>query len=456
MPSTDAAVVGSPRFAPLVAVAAVALGQAVLVFGRRPLALISISVALLAVSLAVFVRGGRPPRLRIGGVRAAIVVIGVGLLAQLIALATSSPALYAKPVAARLLVAAGATAAVVIVAELAGIARFARVRLPILAAIQLALGIWIIRASPAPPIDVYTFHLEALRALGQGLDPYGRTIPNIYGHESFYGPGLVVNGRVQLGFPYPPLSLLMAGVGQVVAGDFRFAGAAAMALAALLIGTCRPGRLAVGAAALFLFMPRGLFVLEQGWTEPYVVLLLAATVWCACRAPALVPLALGLLLAVKQYMILAAPLVVLLHAGPAPWRKAGRTLLQAAAVAAVVTLPFVVAGPAAFVRDVVMFQLYQPFRGDSLSYLAEWAHLTGRVPPSSWPGLLAVPVVVALCLWRAPRGPAGFAAAVALTSLVLFAFSKQAFVNYYYFVIGALCCALAATPPQAEDPAANR
>src|SRR6266850_2534675 len=434
MPSTDAAVVGSPRFAPLVAVAAVALGQAVLVFGRRPLALISISVALLAVSLAVFVRGGRPARPRIGGVRAAIVVIGVGLLAQLIALATSSPALYAKPVAARLLVAAGATAAVVIVAELAGIARFARVRLPILAAIQLALGIWIIRASPAPLIDVYTFHLEALRALGQGLDPYGRTIPNIYGHESFYGPGLVVDGRVQLGFPYPPLSLLMAGVGQVVAGDFRFAGAAAMALAALLIGTCRPGRLAVGAAALFLFMPRGLFVLEQGWTEPYVVLLLAA----------------------KQYMILAAPLVVLLHAGPAPWRKAGRTLLQAAAVAAVVTLPFVVAGPAAFVRDVIMFQLHQPFRGDSLSYLAEWAHLTGRVPPSSWPGLLAVPVVVALCLWRAPRGAAGFAAAVALTSLVLFAFSKQAFANYYYFVIGALCCALAATPPQAEDPAANR
>ena len=120
-----------------------------------------------------------------------------------------------------------------------------------------------------------------------------------------------------------------------------------------------------------------------------------------------------------------------------------------------VTLPFVVAGPAAFVRDVVMAQLHQPFRGDSLSYLAEWARLTGRVPPLTWPGAAAVAVVIALCLWRAPRGAAGFAAAVALTSLVLFAFSKQAFVNYYYFVIGALCCAVAATAPDPDGPAAN-
>jgi len=281
---------------------------------------------------------------------------------------------------------------------------------------------------------------RAFRALGQGINPYAITMPNIYGHDAFYGPGLVVSGRLQAGFPYP-LSLLLAGTGHLLGGDYRFANVAAMGLAALLIGTCRPGR--VAAAALFLFTPRTFFVLEQGWTEPYVVRLLAATVWCACRAPALVPLALGLLFAVKQYTVLAAPLVVLLYPGPTPWRDTGRTLLKAALVAAIVTLPFAVADPTAFVHDVIELQLRQPFRGDALSYLAGWVRATGQ-PPPSWLAFALVPLAIAVSLWRARRTPAGFAGAVALTFLVFFAFNKQAFANYYFFVIGALCCALAA------------
>jgi hypothetical protein len=55
-----------------------------------------------------------------------------------------------------------------------------------------------------------------------------------------------------------------------------------------------------------------------------------------------------------------------------------------------------------------------------------------------------MPPTIAMALWRAPRTPAGFAAAVAVTFTVFFAFSKQAFGNYYFFVIGALACALAA------------
>ena len=51
----------------------------------------------------------------------------------------------------------------------------------------------------------------------------------------------------------------------------------------------------------------------------------------------------------------------------------------------------------------------------------------------------------ALAVWRLPSTPAGFAAAVALTYLAFFAFNKQAFSNYYFFVIGAMCCAVAAS-----------
>ena len=46
----------------------------------------------------------------------------------------------------------------------------------------------------------------------------------------------------------------------------------------------------------------------------------------------------------------------------------------------------------------------------------------------------------------------GYAAAVAMAHLVFFAFYKFAFCNYYYFLIGAFCCAAGALkPPPVRD-----
>ena len=84
---------------------------------------------------------------------------------------------------------------------------------------------------------------------------------------------------------------------------------------------------------------------------------------------------------------------------------------------------------------------------------AAWLRATGQTPVV-WLAFILAPLTIALGIWRAPRTPAGFALAVALTLLVFFAFSKQAFVNYYYVVLGALCCALAAAGPEPAAPAA--
>ena len=52
--------------------------------------------------------------------------------------------------------------------------------------------------------------------------------------------------------------------------------------------------------------------------------------------------------------------------------------------------------------------------------------------------------------------PAVFAAALAFASLAAFAFGRKAFCNYYFFVIGALCCAVAAAhAPAGERPPAS-
>jgi hypothetical protein len=199
----------------------------------------------------------------------------------------------------------------------------------LLLATHLALGIWTIRVQPepAPMIDVYLFQRDSAAALLSGVNPYAITFPNPYPTGAYYGPGMVVDGRLTFGFVYPPLSVLLSVLG-AWAGDVRYAQLGAMTLAAGFMAFTRGGRLGGLAAALYLFTPRNLFVLEQSWTEPFVVLFLAATVWCAARHPRVTPYVLGLFLAVKQYAVLTLPLALLIGrpadelGGAAPGRRA--------------------------------------------------------------------------------------------------------------------------------------
>ena len=161
------------------------------------------------------------------------------------------------------------------------------------------LGMWVIRASPNPKIDIYVFQQSSSAALLQGQNPYELTPPNIYGNMAFYGPELVKDGRMTIGNPYPPLSVYLSTLGYVVGGDIRYAHLLAIVLAAALIVRLRPGRAASLAAYLLLFTPRVFFVVEQSWTEPFVLVGVVLTVYCALHHPRWTPLALGLLLASK-------------------------------------------------------------------------------------------------------------------------------------------------------------
>jgi hypothetical protein len=329
---------------------------------------------------------------------------------------------------------------------LAGPEPLRRVGVPVLLVVYLLLGVWILQRSTEPFIDVFVFQTQGPDRLLHGGNPYAMTFPNIYGHSLWYGEGLVKDGRLQFGFPYPPLSLWLSTLARVVAGDPRYAQLLATVLSAGFMAGSRGGRIGAGIAALYLLAPRGFFVLDQSWTEPFLVLFLSASVFCACRFPRALPYVFGLLLAIKQYTVFLVPLAWLLL--PEPRRQAWDFAWRAAAVGLAVSLPLVLIDVGAFLRSVVTLQLYQPFRTDALSYLAWWVH-QGHPQPPLWVPFAAVAVVLALCLWRAPRTPAGFAAATALTYVVFFALNKQAFCNYYSFVVGAWCVAVAAArlPP---------
>ncbi|MCS7032752.1 MAG: hypothetical protein NZ561_02015 [Phycisphaerae bacterium] len=313
----------------------------------------------------------------------------------------------------------------------------------------LVAGWACIYSNPHPRIDVLEFQKHSAAALLGGSNPYGIRYRDIYeGHGTdFYGPGVIENGWLTYPFPYPPLSVLLVVPGQLI-GDVRYAHLAAMAAAGALIAACAPGRLGILAAALLLTSPRALFLVQTGWTEPLLILLAAAVTWSALHCRRILWLALGLWLAVKQYLLLLIPLTKLLGPTLGSRRRWRQTMLAAGLVAAATIVPFLILDPQAFIRGVIQWQMIQPFRSDSLSFTALWAEMSGR-PTEGLPGFITASLAMAVGLWKAPRSPGGFMAGAALVFAAFFAFNKQAFCNYYLFVTGVCCCAIAGL---AADP----
>ncbi|MDP9174578.1 MAG: hypothetical protein M3O30_12025 [Planctomycetota bacterium] len=310
-----------------------------------------------------------------------------------------------------------------------------------------------------PGIDVYVFQQRSANELLHGRDPYATRFPNVYEPDTpFYGPGVVdANNWLTYGFPYPPLSLLMVMPGYILGGDCRYAHVLAMSLAAILMAMARPGRWGALAATLFLLTPQTPFVLDLAWTEPLLAFNFSLAMFCACRWRKALPYALGLFFATKQYTVLALPALFLLIDGPNPWKQLWDIVFRAGMVVAVITVPFFLWNPHEFIRAVVLWQLVQPFRLDALSYLVFVYHHNGHHRLPVWTPLLAVIPAMGIACWRLRRSPAGFAAAVTFINLAFFAFNKQAFCNYYYFVVATACWAIAATgagePESAPVPA---
>lgn len=433
------------------AIGAFALGQAVQVANGNlhPASIRWLTVACLATLVGVVLP--THPLLEKHAERLTVAVLGAGVAYQFTQLFTVPPGIYLRagnvtPADYPVFL---AVAAVLVGAGLAQKPWLGRLQFPLLLLVFLLLGRWLIKASPAPFIDVFVFQRDGVGALLQGNNPYALRYPDIYGNSPFYGEGLSVNGVLQFGYPYFPLSLLLALPGQVLFGDYRYSQLAAMALSAAFIAWARPGRVGLAAAALLLFTPRVFFVLEQGWTDPFVLLLLSAVVFVAIRWKPALPWLFGLLLAVKQYTLFMVPAALQLIPRP----LGARFVLKAVGIGAAVTLPFFLWGPKDFWHDVVALQVLQPFRTDALSYLS-WSH-DGK--GGHWPTALAFVAAslgVLLGLWRQPRTAMGFAATCSLAYLGFFAFNKQAFCNYYYFTLGALLVVVGSAAPS-ETPGAS-
>jgi len=338
-------------------------------------------------------------------------------------------------------------AIVLSVPVLIGWRKLMRWTFPPLVVLFLMTSSFIVRNS-RPVIDVFIFQQDSTAALMNGQNPYAITFVDPYGGRSpWYGPGLSVEGRLQFGYPYPPLPLLLALPGHCL-GDCRFSSALMVALAGALIGYAGNNRISFCAAIFYMYMWRTFWVIEESWTEPYLVFTLSLVVFCAMRLPKLMPFALGLFFVSKQYLPLAAPLALLLCDWPLRPKQVLSIVWKAALAGAVVTLPLALWNWEAFWHSVVRVQMMAPFRPDALSLLSQWYRYDPlHEPPSAAVAFVTMLVAMLIGLFFAPKNIAGFCAAIALAFFAFFIFNKQAFMNYYFFVIGAMCCTMAAVVP---------
>lgn len=425
----------------LAAGAALALAYALYV-GRGgaypiPLALLALSLVLAG---AAVVSRTRP---RIVWPRGLHRVLAYGLAAQFALLAVwplTNPLAFSSPAEYGPFWLGLAVAAAIAAAPIFGVKGSSWWRIGALLIVHFLIGLWVIGAAADPFIDVFIMQRDGARALVDGVNPYLPIYPNIHGPDSpYYGPGLVVDGELTIGFPYPPLSLLLVMPGELLAGDPRYVHLVAIELTAFVLAVTRPGKTATGAALLYLFTPWTFLMVAGSWTEPLVILTVALVALSAVRAPGLLGVAVGLLIAVKQYALLGLPLAVLLLGRDS--RRRWRLGWQPVAIATAVTLPFFLWDPGAFWWSAIGSLAGQAFRPDSLTFLA--------ILPGDWGPRLsllgfALLVPAFLFVWkRAPRNAFGFASALGLLLLVFISFSRQGSGNYHFAVIGALCCAIA-------------
>ena len=426
------------RSAAFFAAAAIALGHAIELrsgfYGPEPLAWLTLALALAAAGTAV-------PKTSRDWRGIVIPILLVGIAWQLATLLRASPGRYLETRDLTPFRIGIGLEALLVTAGAISITRVRALWFPILAAVHLALGTWLIHASPSPTIDVVTVTNEAWNALRHGANPYAITFADIYGTgSSFYAPGSIADGRVQFGYPYPPVTLLMVIPGFLF-GDYRYALLAAIVGSGCLIAYARPSRVAQFAAVLFLTTPRVFFVLEQGWSEPVSLLLVCLAIFLMARRPGPAAWIAGLAIASKQYLVLGLPLLwrVLQRRVANPWKAMALALLPATIITAV----FFAWGPRPFLDDLVFLQVREPFRGDALSYLV-WIAETFKVrrPTALWT-VGSLLVALAIVMKRGDDSAASVAGSLAFVTLATFAFGKKAFCNYYFLVIGLLCCAVA-------------
>lgn len=282
--------------------------------------------------------------------------------------------------------------------------------------------------SPSPDIDVFIGSTEAANHMLQGLNPYSTPLENIGEHHNIFGYQLNA-------YFYLPLPLLLQTLSLVMTSDIRYA--SVLAEIVIIIGLYILSRTHLNNSKaelltlLFALHPYSLFVIELAWLEPMILALVwSAFIFYVFNKKTGSAAFLGLASGMKQSLmgfIIAWPLLRM------SWKHALITIIF-------LTLPmilFFIWDPISLWREGILFQFRSGFRADSMNILGFLHTSTNVMPGKGFGAIVGIVAALMSTLLCRPLPPAiGFVASISLSSFALFLFGPQAFLNYYYLVMG--------------------
>ena len=294
-------------------------------------------------------------------------------------------------------------------------------------------------ASPAPVIDVFWINTWAVNDFLHGKNPYSQVYPDIYKGHYGYQPG----------FTYWPSYLLAASVPGAFNLDLRFLNVLSdLSFAGILAWFSTRSKLTLEMAwplaLLWLAMPVSLFIIEQAWIDPFMLVLATGSI-LAFRFRRLDMAALlgGLAMASKQYGFIVPSLLTVGIFASIGWKPALRFCLIAGGTLTLLVAPFLIWDFAGFYKNTVQILMVIPMRLDSLTIPAFFVNSFGYEIPGIF--LLVSYMAVFLgCLWKVWRLPKVSSICFAATFCYgfLFLMGKQASANYYAIVLGLALVAL--------------
>lgn len=305
------------------------------------------------------------------------------------------------------------------------------------AIIPLFLFLFIFRllclyGSPEPIIDVFTSNSDAIKYLLEGINPYTQEYRDIYAGRYDYKPGLVY---------WPGIFLWQA------PSFFLFKDVRAFFILAeifILFGFHRIlKQFNINQEVIFLlllswsFFPIQNFILEQSWIDPALI---ATTLWVFIfiqeKRWAMASIAIGIMVATKQYAIITALLLVPYLWKQLKFKKLFFFVILSVFSASVIILPFFIGASEQFINMTIKVPSLQAFRPDSYSLIAILWNNYPQINflPLTWiiPLLSLVTFFIYSCFKPSMKGT--------IYSLfwcyyLTFLFGKQAFCNYYFFLM---------------------
>lgn len=288
------------------------------------------------------------------------------------------------------------------------------------ASLAAITGVVTVAVVSDPHIDVWYLLQQSSDGLLHGKDMYRQHWVHSHGLQAVY--------------PYLPMTTVLLAPFRWLLGDVRFGLLLGSLLSSALVRRTAPAAPAA-LSLLLLVQPHWPFLIDQSWTEPMVLALLAGSLVAMQRGRGtLAVVALAGALACKQHVVLLLPLFAL-------WPGFGwRRTVAGSGLAGLLVLPWFIAGPGDMWHDAVHANLALGVLRRGLcvpSFLDRHGITVGF-----WFLLLALVLAYAAVVVRAPRTPAGLALGSAVVLFTLCLANKQSFFNHYTLVAGLLVVAL--------------